>query len=367
MVTLKHLIDFFTLGSSKPMRRLVAYYLVLAVIVVSLVNLIPVVDELLFAGERSEDTTSAPQILQDGLNNKGQFVAPNTGLPPRVQLAISTGLILVGTLLLMLPVTWVYMSMRRLKGHNQTIVQTLLILPIVVAGIVLMVRNSLALAFSLGGVVAGVRFRTTLEDSRDVVFIFLAIAVGFAAGVQVLTVAALLSIIFNFVMLLSWHYDFGRNVLEPTAASAQWAQPLGELASKAPDTKVPDRDLVMALTPKKVNALADRFNRVRRVLGTDGKKPRYNAILSVTTNTSLITETQQLLEQVLAKEVKRWTLDEVVTNEGKPSELYYIVRVKKSTTRDSLVTAIRSAAGKNIQSADVELSAALTEAAGEQG
>ena len=61
-----------------------------------------------------------------------------------------------------------------------------------VTGIVLVVSNSLALAFSLGGVVAAVRFRTNLSDARDVVFIFLAIAVGFAGGVQEVTIALIL-------------------------------------------------------------------------------------------------------------------------------------------------------------------------------
>jgi len=68
-------------------------------------------------------------------------------------------------------------------------VQVLIVLPMIVAGVVLIVSNSLALAFSLGGVVAAVRFRTNMSDSRDIVFIFLAIAVGFAAGVQDITIA----------------------------------------------------------------------------------------------------------------------------------------------------------------------------------
>jgi len=45
----------------------------------------------------------------------------------------------------------------------------------------MVVQNSLALTFRLAGVVAAVGFRTTLRDVRDVVFIFLVIAMGFAA------------------------------------------------------------------------------------------------------------------------------------------------------------------------------------------
>src|SRR5207247_5399259 len=98
----------------------------------------------------------------------------------------------------------VYMSARPIPGHNQAIVQTLIILPVVVAGIVFIVQNSLALAFSLAGVIGAVRFRTTLRDARDLVYIFLSIVVGFAAGVQALAVGAIITVVFNLVLLFTW-------------------------------------------------------------------------------------------------------------------------------------------------------------------
>jgi uncharacterized protein DUF4956 len=355
MVLLKRLIDFFTMGSDRPMRRLIAYYVVVAVVVGVIMYFFPVVDRLLFSGERLEELTRGSQVLQEGLQTH-QFALPEIGLPPRLELVITTTLILIGTLVLMLPASWVYMSVQRSKGINQSFVQTLIILPIVVAGIILIVRNSLALAFSLAGVVAGVRFRTTLTDSREITFVFLAIAVGFAAGVQVMTVAALLSVIFNVVLLLIWRYDFGRNVLEPTAAS-QWAEPLSELATQKAGEKVPDRDLVVALTPKKVAALEERFDRVRGLVGAGGKKPQYNSVLAVSAKD--VSAAQKQVEPVLDEIVKRWKLDEVVNNDGKPSELYYLLRLRKSTTEDELITAIRAAAGDSIESVDVELGAAL--------
>lgn len=358
MLALKRLIDFFTLGSERPMRRLVAYYAVVAALTAALLYFAPVSDRLLFSGERLEEMTKGPQLLQEAPASH-EFQLPDIGLPPRLELVITTGLILIGTMVLMLPVTWVYMSVQRSAGLNQSFVQTLIIMPIVVAGIILIVRNSLALAFSLAGVVAGVRFRTTLSDSREITFVFLAIAVGFAAGVQVMTVAALLSVVFNFVLLLSWRYDFGRaNVLEPTAAS-QWAEPLSELATQKEGEKVPDRDLVVALTPKKVAALEERFDRVRGLVDDGGKKARYNSVLAVTAKD--VSKAQQQIEAVLEDVTKRWKLDEVVSNDGKPSELYYLMRIRKSTTRDEVVTAVRAAAGDFIESAEVELGAELTE------
>ena len=165
--------------------------------------------------------------------------------------------------------------------------------------------------------------------------------------------SVMVSVVFNFLLLFIWRYDFGRNVLEPTASS-QWAGPLTNLAEKRGDSTVPDRDLVLALTPNQVGVLAQRFKRVRNVLGHDEKKPRYNAILSITTNA--ISETQQLVGVVLDKITKRWKLDDVVSNDGKPSELYYLVRLRKSATRDEFLTAIRATAGDGIMAADLEIS-----------
>jgi hypothetical protein len=267
-------------------------------------------------------------------------------------------LILIGALALMLPVTWVYMSARPIPGHNQNIVQTLIILPLVVAGIVYIVQNSLALAFSLAGVIGAVRFRTTLRDTRDLVYIFLSIVVGFSAGVQSLAVGALISIVFNLVLYVTWRYDYGRNVLTPTASS-QWAGPLHTLASPTGEHEIPDRDLVLSLTPEKADALADRFDRVRNVIGNKKKKPRFDSVLSLTSYNVPVAQKQ--VEEVLERMTKRWKLDEVVTNTGKPSEIYYLTRLKKSIPRDVLLTAVHENADGVIDSADLETAGAAVE------
>jgi hypothetical protein len=99
---------------------------------------------------------------------------------------------------------------RSKQGYRQSLVQTLLILPVVVTGIVGIVRYSTALAFGLAGVVAAVSFRNRLEDSKDAVYIFIAIAVGFACGVQAVDIALVVSVIYNGLVLVLWWTDFGR-------------------------------------------------------------------------------------------------------------------------------------------------------------
>jgi hypothetical protein len=348
MPVLSGVIDVLTMGSNRPVRRLVAYYVIVAIIVAILAFFFP--REIgRIAAKGLGDVPEGPTVLTDALSSPETSVT--FGLGSILGVAVNTVLILIGALVLILPVTWVYMSARPSGGqHNQNVVQTLVILPLVVAGIVFMVQKCMALAFSLAGVVGAVRFRTTLRDSRDLVYVFLSIVVGFAAGVQSLAVGAVVSIVFNLVLIITWRYDYGRNMLMPTA-SAQWSRPLQALASPTAEHQIPDRDLMLSLTPEKVNALADRFDRVRNTIGKK-KKARYTSVLHITADK--VPDAQQQVEPVLDRMTKRWDLDEIVTNVGKPSDIYYLTRLKKSFPKDVLLTAVHENANGVIVSADLE-------------
>jgi len=116
---------------------------------------------------------------------------------------------MLGALSLVCPVAWMYMHTKPKARYDASLVQTVIVLPIVIAGVVLIVRDSIALAFSLAGIVAAVRFRNTLRDTKDAVYIFLAIAVGLAAGVQAFSVAFVVSVIYVAVVLVLWRFDVG--------------------------------------------------------------------------------------------------------------------------------------------------------------
>ena len=74
---------------------------------------------------------------------------------------------IIGALLASLPVSWVYMAVRSGDEYDQSLVNTIIVLPMVVTGIVIIVQNSLALAFSLAGIAGAVRFRNSLKSSGD--------------------------------------------------------------------------------------------------------------------------------------------------------------------------------------------------------
>lgn len=114
-----------------------------------------------------------------------------------------------GALLTTLPVTWTYISSRARKEYDQALVETMIVLPIAVTSIVVMVHNSLALAFSLAGIVGGVRFRNTLKSSGDAIYILLAIGIGLAAGIGALEIALVMTIMFNYAFTLLWVADYG--------------------------------------------------------------------------------------------------------------------------------------------------------------
>jgi len=116
---------------------------------------------------------------------------------------------MLGALALMSPVAWMYMRTKPKARYDSSLVHTVIVLPIVIAGVVLIIRDSIALAFSLAGIVAAVRFRNTLRDTKDAVYIFLAIAVGLAAGVQAFAVGFVVSVIFVAVVLVLWRFDIG--------------------------------------------------------------------------------------------------------------------------------------------------------------
>jgi hypothetical protein len=128
-----------------------------------------------------------------------------------VKLAIA----IVGAMLLMAPVSWMYFITTQKRKVDRSFAQTMMILPVIVAGIAMIVQNSLALAFSLAGVVAAVRFRFSLSEPAHTLYIFIAIAIGLGAGVSALGIAMVISIGFVYGTLLLWALDYGARLNSP--------------------------------------------------------------------------------------------------------------------------------------------------------
>jgi hypothetical protein len=128
--------------------------------------------------------------------------------------ALFLGVSLMLTMLIMVPITWTYKATRHDTGYRKTFVRALIVLPVCATTIVLLIQNSLSLAFGLAALVAAVRFRVALQDPIDGIYIFAAICVGLAAGIGYLGVATVMAIFFCFANAVMWQFDYGRNPLD---------------------------------------------------------------------------------------------------------------------------------------------------------
>src|SRR5713101_3624468 len=178
--------------------------------------------------------------------------------------------------LVALPVAWLYILTRQKKGFRQSLVQTLIMLPLVVGGVVVLVKNSLMLAFSLVGIVAAVRFRNTLEDSKDAVYIFLAAAIGLAAGVDP-PVALAVSIMFNAAILLLWYSDFGRTsaVFEGSVAQQRLEGARQFAGRQSSFVTQLDDEILKALSAEQLEVVAEKAMKRRKQAAPD-KEPNFD-------------------------------------------------------------------------------------------
>lgn len=67
-------------------------------------------------------------------------------------------------------------------AYSTVFVNTLIIITMVTSVVIMIIGNNLARAFGLVGAMSIIRFRTALKDSRDIAFVFFALAAGMAAG-----------------------------------------------------------------------------------------------------------------------------------------------------------------------------------------
>jgi len=193
--------------TTRSLLRLLAYYVVLVAGTFVLAQHSSVVRDAV-SFEVSVGIT--PRQLRQSLETRTEPGAEaGASAAERAPVAATTALAMVGALALVIPVAWIYMLTKRRQRWDPSVVQTVILLPLAIAGIVAVVRNSLALAFSLAGLAAAVRFRNTLKDTKDAVYIFLAIAVGLAAGVQALALGLVVSGIFNVAVVALWSLNVG--------------------------------------------------------------------------------------------------------------------------------------------------------------
>ena len=200
-----------------------------------------------------------------------------------------------------LPITWLYRWTRPRKKYSQSFAHTLLVIPIAISLVVFLVKGSLALAFSLAGIVAAVRFRTSLEEPMDSVYMLMAIGIGLAAGTQLILVAYLSSLVFVIITLSVWKSNFGA---QPEVLSG-W-----RIADSQPFDTVSGE-------------------------GENATENRYNAQIEV--HTTKINVAKKATAQILESTTKRWQEADVIKNSDGTVIIVFDVWLKKSVTLPSFI------------------------------
>jgi hypothetical protein len=194
----------------KAMRlfaQLSVYYLIIGVVVYAALKLFPTARDYLPVGGVEELINQPQQPGAHGLTGVQVQQAGHVHSLGDSLFWLTSALI--GAFLTSLPVSWTYMSIRNADEYDQSLISTIIILPMVVTGIVVIVQNSLALAFSLAGIAGAVRFKNSLKSSGDALFILLSVGIGLSAGIGAVELAVVMSVAFNYGFLVLWFTEYG--------------------------------------------------------------------------------------------------------------------------------------------------------------
>jgi uncharacterized membrane protein YhiD involved in acid resistance len=87
-------------------------------------------------------------------------------------------------------------------SYSTQFVNSLILLSLITAVVIMVIGNNLATAFGLVGAMSIIRFRTAVRDVQDIVFIFFSLAIGLAAGVGLGTLAILGTLFIGLVVFV---------------------------------------------------------------------------------------------------------------------------------------------------------------------
>ena len=93
--------------------------------------------------------------------------------------------------------------------YSKSFVMTLVMLPAVVQVVILLVNGNLGVGVAVAGTFSLVRFRSVPGTAREITSIFLAMAVGLAAGMGYLGIAVLLVVVLGTVSMILTITSFG--------------------------------------------------------------------------------------------------------------------------------------------------------------
>jgi hypothetical protein len=103
----------------------------------------------------------------------------------------------------------IYVLTFRGLSYSRAMVQTLAVAALIPCMLMLAIGQSIAAALGIAGGLAIIRFRTSLRDPRDILFLFASFGGGIACGLQVFSVAIGGTAVFCGALLLMHYTAYG--------------------------------------------------------------------------------------------------------------------------------------------------------------
>jgi len=110
---------------------------------------------------------------------------------------------------LLLMLAYFYRQSHRGLSYSASFVHAMVLLGFTVAMIMLIIGSNIARAFTLVGALSIIRFRNPVKDSRDVAFIFMAMAIGMAVGTGFYVAAVVFTFFASFMAYALSRFDIG--------------------------------------------------------------------------------------------------------------------------------------------------------------
>ena len=104
---------------------------------------------------------------------------------------------------------FVYRQNHKGLSYSQSFTQTIIFICLIVAIVIMVIGGNLARAFALVGAMSIIRFRTVLKDTKDLSYVFGALALGMAAGTSNYVLAGIGTVLITILSFVLNMTNFG--------------------------------------------------------------------------------------------------------------------------------------------------------------
>ena len=108
-------------------------------------------------------------------------------------------------------ISQIYKRTHHSSSYVHTFLHTLIVVGITCCAILMIIGQSLPMAFGLLGALSIIRFRTAIKDSRDTAYLLLVITVSMAVANSLYIIAACITVLLGSLLFILHRVNYGRS------------------------------------------------------------------------------------------------------------------------------------------------------------